>query len=341
MVNFGVPYAMDGTTIPGVDLRQDSQRKTGAGSGVADSPDLKVTALSTPGAGFRVAAGGAIIQCRAAGRTRETYSLSNHSLQNYMGDGGAGVPGPASGQTRSDMVILEILDSTFAKTFTPKSEWPPNQWAKISVVQNVPATATLVDHVPALANVTAYGLARIDWTAGATSITSAMIIDIRQLQQTKTSIDGFEYSLTGSETSSVTNTSGYPNGMVWPAQANQGMSSVDIPDWATHARVNLDIKGAHFPGGDAYGDIWIQLGKTADPDKRSGKRNGWNAPDHSGDSRQSVGATATFAIPASMRGTRQGFFPFATRTGGTNATTMRADYRTSFIGTVFFERRVV
>lgn len=341
MVEFGVPYAMDGTVIPGVDLRWDTQRKVGPGSGVADSGDLKILPLSTPGAGVRVAAGGVLAQCRAAGRGRETYSLSNHTTQEYMGDGGAGIPGTGSGVTRSDMHILEILDPTFAKSFTPQSEWPAGQWAKISVVPNVPPTATRVEDVPALANVTAYELARVDYPASTATITGAMIKDLRKLQTPKSSVVPIEYSLASGETSIVTNTSGYPNGMVWPAQANGGIAGADIPDWATHAVVKLDVLGAHFPGGDAYGDIWIQLGNTANPDKQTGRRNGWNAFDSPGDSRQTVGATATFAIPASMRGTRQSFFPFASRTGGTNATSMRADYRTSFFGLVFFERRVI
>lgn len=341
MVVFGMPYAVDDSIIPGLELREDSQRKVGPGSGVADSPDLKILPLNTPGAGVRVSAGGVLVQCRAANRGRETYSLSNLTTQNYMGDGGAGIPGTGSGAGRSDMIILEILDPSFAKSFTPKAEWPVGQFAKISIVPGVPATATSVDQVSALANVTAYALARIDYPASTATITAAMIKDLRKLQTPKSAVASIEYSLSSGETSIVTNTAGYPNGQVWPSQANGGVANVDIPEWATHAVVKLDILGAHFPGGDAYGDIWVQLGQTANPDKQTGRRNGWNAFDSPGDSRQSIGATATFTIPASMRGTRQSFFPFASRTGGTNATSMRADYRTSFFGLVFFERRVI
>lgn len=262
MVNFGVPYAMDGTTIPGVDLRWDSQRKVGVGSGVTDVGDLKVMPLSTPGAGVRVAAGGVLVQCRAAGRGRETYSLSNHTTQNYMGDGGAGIPGTGSGAGRSDMVILEILDSSFAKTFTPKAEWPADQWAKISIVSGVPATATSVEHVPALANVTAYALARIDYPASTATITAAMVKDLRKLQSPKRSEvvyarprvstdDGAQANLTAT----VANGGEYFPGGVGFANEFQ----VDVPEGATRMVVDASWLSVSQTG-TPHGRMWMEYG---------------------------------------------------------------------------------
>lgn len=332
MVEFGVPYAMDGTVIPGVDLRWDTQRKVGVGSGVTDVGDLKVTPLSTPGAGFRVAAGGVLVQCRAAGRTRETYSLSNHTTQNYMGDGGAGLPGTGSGVTRSDLVILEILDSSFSKTYTPKAEWPVGQYAKISVVPGVPGATNSVDSVPALANVTAYALARIDYPASTATITAAMVKDLRKMHTPKSEPFKVTYALSGDEVDAVTATSGYPaGGQTWPLQAEvAGQLLVPIPVWATHALTEVTMYGVLFPGGEAAGTVWLRIGANTGL-YVSGQDTGWDSDGVANRQRTPLGVAAKIAIPEAMRGTVQQFRPRATRLKGTNATTARLDRISSIV----------
>lgn len=162
MVDFGAPYAMDETMIPAQGLRRQLQREAGEGSGVARAGDLKLVPLTPAGAGFRVTAGDALIQCREPGRDRETYGVPMFVDQDYLGDDGEGLPGRGSGvpgTIRRDMVIMELLDrKDGAVTYTPLGDWPEGVTTKISIVPGVSDTAKTVDDVPALNNVTCYEL---------------------------------------------------------------------------------------------------------------------------------------------------------------------------------------
>lgn len=78
MVDFGAPYAMDGTIIPGAGLRRQLQRDVGTGSGVVRPGDLKITQMTPPGAGVKIAAGDDLIQSGDPGANRETYGIPHH-----------------------------------------------------------------------------------------------------------------------------------------------------------------------------------------------------------------------------------------------------------------------
>lgn len=236
MVDFGTPYAVDGSVIPGAGLRRQLQRDAGAGSGVCRPGDLKVSALDVPGAGVKIAAGDDIIQCRAPGRDRESYGTPLFTAQDYLGDNGTGIPGTGSSGGRRDMIIHEIVDSSLPRTYTPRAQIPEGVYSKITVVPGVPAGAKRVQDVPALNEVTAVELAAINWPASRSTIEETYVEDLRRLHRPRQQEDIVHVLVQETANRDLTSASFVP----WPAAAK---AQVEIPDWATHAFVDAEIIG--------------------------------------------------------------------------------------------------
>lgn len=338
MVDFGVPYAMDGTTIPGEGLRRQSQRDAGAGSGVARPGDLKVTQMNTPGTGVRIAAGDDIIQCRAPGRDRESYSTPNFSAQDWMGDAGTGIPGTGSGSGRRDMIIHEILDPSLPRHYTPQEQWPAGAYSKISVVPGVAASAKTVADVPALNDVTCYELTAINWPAATATITNAMLEDLRVVH-TPFSARAWR-TLNLSVLQRLSATTAYPTGgQTWPSEFTGEVGKIKIPERATHARIRMDWGSVRFIIA-TQGLLWVQVGQNTHPDVQRTRAMSFDA---AATSREGLFIADTIPIPASMRGTEQWFFPRGNLSAAISADTQRPYVNTSsgiVLDVEFFEDTV-
>ncbi|MBL3699228.1 hypothetical protein D3228_06155 [Leucobacter luti] len=297
------------------------------------SGDLKITQMDTPGPGVKIAVGDALIQSRAPGAERETYGFPLVTAQNYLGDGGDGIPGTGSSVPsggRHDMVFLEILDPGLPKFYTPVEEWPVGQSVKLSVVQNVPAAARTIDDVPALVNVTGYALALITYPASTATVTNAMIRDLRKLQRAIETTEVRAYQATGVTTPELIES---PTAETWPHFAETaGVLSVDIPDDARLVKVIMTVSGyKHVDGSPARGRFWFQLGANAHPDHQESQHTEW-AADRPGPIRVAY----TMPVPGSMRGTLQKFYPRARRDAGTAAQGPAADWATNVDFTATF-----
>lgn len=318
MVDFGAPYAMDGTIIPGAGLRRQLQRDVGTGSGVVRPGDLKITQMTPPGAGVKIAAGDDLIQSGDPGANRETYGIPLFTEQNYMGDDGEGLPGtgsqvPTGG--RRDMVFHEVLDPELPKHYTPRENWPDGALSKLSVIQNVGKAAKRIEDVPALAGVTGYALAAITYPADTATVTNSMIEDLRVVQSPRSAVATRQYELVASDGSqAITSTAAYPSGQTWPSQIESAWAQIEIPEWAARMRIVLTWSGVQIPTGAATGYVWVQVGENVNPDRRVLQARKW------ANDREGWRATGDIAVPASMRGKPQWFFPRATRLTGTNAT---------------------
>lgn len=310
MVEFGAVYALDGTVIPGAGLRRQLQDSAGEGSGVVRAGDLKVTQMDVPGAGVKIASGSVLVQSRAPGvRELETYGVPLYEAQNYLGDDGAGIPGTGSSVPsggRRDMLFVEILDPDLPTWYTPQANWAEGASTKLSIVQNVPATARTMDDVPALANVTGYAVAKITYPASTTTVTNAMIEDLRNVQSPKSVRVWRPVNL--SELQRLSSTAAYPTGgQTWPTEFTGEAGKLSIPKWATHARIRMDWGSVRFLAA-AAGLMWVQVGQNVHPDV---KRTQMMSFDAAASSRESLFVVDTIAIPASMRGTDQWFYPRA------------------------------
>lgn len=328
MVDFGAPYAMDGTVIPGAGLRRQLNRETGGGSGVAQSGDLKITQLDTPGAGVKIAAGDDLVQCRAPGRERETYGVPLFTSQNYMGDSGVGLPGTGSSGGRRDMIIHEILDPDLPRHYTPVEDWPAGAVSKLSVVPGVSSTARRVSDVPELNEVTCYALAAINYPASTSTVTDAMVEDLRDIMKP----DSWRVFRTVdlSAAQKLSSTTAFPaGGQAFPLELEAADRNIDIPIWATHANVLLILGSVRMPAGsNAAGTYWVQIGGNAHPDAVRSTQGAFQGDGQSNDSRETWMNAGKMSIPASMRGTRQGFFPKA-RLSSAQVEAMRPELNTT------------
>lgn len=312
MVDFGTPYAIDGTTIPAEGLRRQSQRDAGAGSGVARPGDLKVTQMNTPGTGVRIAAGDDIIQCRAPNRDRESYSTPNFTAQDWMGDAGTGIPGTGSSATRRDMIIHEILDPSLPRHYTPQAQWPAGALSKISVVPGVPAAAKSVKDVPALNDVTCYELAAINWPTSTATITNAMIEDLRKVHRPEI-VPGQVGSTTPPSNQDLT-ASSFAR---WISTAEW---TIDVPDTATFVELRFDVLNAIHMQANVYGTIGLFIDGVL-------AASGPYAADWAGaQTRQAVFAWGRYKIPTSKQGKPAVFDLRAFRSTATGY--LRADAQT-------------
>ena len=305
MVDFGQATYIDGTVIPGAELRRNTQRDAGDGSGVVRPGDLKITQMDVPGAGVKVAVGDVLVQSRAPGADRETYGLPLVTAQNYLGDAGAGLPGTGSSVPsggRRDLVFVEILDPGLPTSYTPQVDWPAGESAKLSVIQNVPASTRTIADVPALANVTGYELALITYPASTATITNAMITDLRALQSPWSNVfqERVNAPASNADMSSATGVQWPPVG-VW----------VNVPPQATHVWLRGEVSGAVAVSAASSGDLWLKLGSDI-----STAITPYNEQGAFG-SRLSYPLGAEVAVPDALRGTSGQIWPMAKRNAGT------------------------
>jgi hypothetical protein len=216
----------------------------------------KVTALGSPGLAVNVAAGGLVI--------RNAQSSGQSYVGRIASTTQVSIAANTSGATRRDLLIARIIDPDFSPWQPSGSPGAPNvsvadgPYFELIVISGVPAnTQTL-----AQAGITYSGvaLARIDIPTGTTSangITSAMIVDLRQLAQPRV---GFAYDLQSvASTQNVLITDTTPKD--WPLNSLQ----VYVPRWATHAQVAIRFAGIKA---DAAADVntRVNFAGTAGPD---------------------------------------------------------------------------
>lgn len=312
MVDFGQATYIDGTVIPGAELRRNTQRDAGEGSGVARPGDLKITQMDTPGAGVKIAVGDALIQSRAPGAGRETYGVPLVTSQNYVGDAGSGLPGTGSSVPvdgyRRDMFFLEVLDPGLPTFYTPQAEWPAGQSVKLSVIQNVGPTARRIEDVPALANVTGLALAAAKYPPSTATVTDAMLEDLREVHSPRSKRVLRAVNL--SAVQRLSTTAAYPTGgTTFPAEFTGEAGKIRVPLWATRVRVVMTWGSVRFAGtSTAAGLMWVQMGQNVHPDVR---RTNAGSFDANPGSRDTWIVADTIDVPESMRGTDEWFFPRA------------------------------
>lgn len=335
-MGFITPYVINGAAHSAALFRRQAQRPASDQAGVSRPGDLLVAPLNVPADGFRVAVGGASIPSRYAGRDRESYGVENSESEIVV----TGVTGTGSQGGRRDAVVVEVLDPNY--TDITHAEAEPLNYTRIRVVQGVPAGARTVADIPALDGVTAYVLAFIEWPASTGTITAAMIKDARVLANPLYKPVKVSFALSGDAVEAVTSTSGYPaGGQTWPLQAEVAEQLlIDIPEWATHVAAGVKFYGVLYPGGDAWGAVWLRIGANTGV-YISSQDSQWDADKTADRTRATLGFADTIAIPASMRGTRQQFRPRALRLGGTNATTARLDRVSSIEMDLMFLQRAV
>lgn len=212
------------------DLARDNE-------GVTTGSDLKVTALSTPGAGVQIGDGSAVI----AGKVSpvqgyyNAYNIGSDTVD-ISATGGTG---------RSDMVVLRVEDPEYEGTRDPEED----PIVFFEVIPNVSSTATTVP-----AGYSAVPLARIDIPSSTATITNAMVKDIRQVANPRRERILTPYYAFGSlvEISGTSST--------WKLHPNLTLATLDIPSWAAVAKVVFSVTNLRLADGAVFGAFRFVLG---------------------------------------------------------------------------------
>lgn len=273
--------------------------------GITKSGDLRVMAQATPNGSVRVLAGTAAMLNKYAGGSGEMYLGKNNSSTNVT------ISPTSSTGGRTDLVIMRILDPNKEGNFPSK----PDEFdvTRLNVIQGVSSNITSVDSLdlpyPAIA------LAKIKIPASTATITSAMITDLREMANPRTSnvietrpLWAGDNIGTRLELHSRTP---YPAGEWWPnagGATGTGAYHVDIPKWATRMQISMEWLGVRYAANAGWGQAWISYGPNAgipSPPHYTQAYN-WDS-NESNTYRTNIKVAQEVTIPAAWRGTTQPF----------------------------------
>jgi hypothetical protein len=307
MALFARPILTNGATHPAQQFRMLVRDLARGAEGITQGDDLKVTQRSTPGGGVSISDGSAVIRGRA-NTFQGSYSACNI--------GTADQPIAATGGTgRSDMLILRIEDPEYEGTLNPATD----QIAYFQIIPNVSASATAIPD-----SRTGIPLARIDIPASTSTITNAMITDLRKVANPRRDRRLYTQSPTSDSAliGASTTYSYFSTASGW---------NIAVPDWATTVRLRVDVCPIRYSVADFFGALRATFGASLTLQATS-------LDDNQGAGvRKIPGICAdTLTVPASYRGTTQLLRAQANGASG-NAGRINVTASTTFIADVEFE----
>lgn len=281
-------FAVDGGSGPASMFRTQLYAATGGANGVITGTDLQVTALDVPSAAVNVSPGGALMVSRySTTSSTQTYAAVNDATVPIS------IPSTGSGAGRTDYLILKIDDWHFDPSVSQPSD-PVN------------ATYCSLERVSSLNGLTYpyVALAQITIPASTTTITQAMITDLRQVANPRKERVLRVCGTTWSTQEQLTSTAA--NGQAWPNAG--GEQDVFIPSWATNVKIVATWAGVRLPAGNCQARVWVSFGPW------NGTTWGTNSQDYGidnvssqSDTRTTIVAADSMPIPKNLRGTTTHF----------------------------------
>lgn len=231
------PWAIDGARTRAGLARLASYASSGGRSGIVQPTDMRVTALAVPGQGLRVAPGGAIILNHYLANPDEAYVVSNPGTHTVLA---ADMP-PAAGATSYYLVCVVVGDPEFNQTghpFMPSgpldpADAPDYEYNRIVLI---PCGANTTSFEQLGYDYPAYALARLEIPANTTTITNAMITDLRSLSRERESSVPIFAQPVPSGVLDTFDVSEYKLIYGW-------LPWVTVPPWATRMTVRGDVGG--------------------------------------------------------------------------------------------------
>lgn len=276
MTLFPAPILTNGATHSAQQFRMLVRDLARNAEGITQGDDLKVTQRSTPGAGVSVGDGSGVIKGRV-------NTFQGHYAACNIGT--ADVPISATGgSARSDMVILRIEDPEYEGALNPVTD----QIAYFQVISGVSSSATAIPD-----GRTGIPLARIDIPSSTSTITNAMITDLRKVANPRRERTLKTQSPTGLS-ADISGTSG-----TFSVFSTASGWFIPVPDWATTAVLSLAAGQIRYNTAAYFGGLRATFGSslTVQPvnldDNASGVRRG------------TVVLGDTLTIPSDYRGTTQ------------------------------------
>lgn len=242
------PWALDGARTP-ASVARLAARSAVKQSGIINPGDMKVLPLSVPGDGVRIVSGGAVLENRYESDVNQAYvveAISEEILD--ASDNFSGIIG--NGTTQSHLICVSVGDPQYSTsghpwfTETMKSDILADpemaldfQYVRAWVIKNVPSTTVRVEDLGAPPSYPIYALARIDVPNGSGSITSGMIVDLREV------VNPRNKTFQGNVGVSTPDTLSVATGYVYETWPDNSQHSVYVPKWATKVYVQAFING--------------------------------------------------------------------------------------------------
>lgn len=295
----GVPFAVGGgAKVPVEAGRLVGWVATRGARGVVLPGDCVVKASDVPDGNVNVQGGGVVIPNGAVGTSAETYLGKN------LGAHPVPITATGAGEIRSDLVYVNVADPQYDEQPDPVSILNGPYIAPVVCSGVLPSTETVQDAIDQgllPAGTTGLELCRVDMPESTGTVTDAMITDLRRLanprQERATHIIFTQPGLTLTSPTYVT----------WP-DAPWGVA---VPEWATRARVLIDVSQVVHWAGNITGFLRINFGGIAGPNV------GYDLDLDSGAERTAFKLAADIALPEAMRGTTQTITTEGLRSTGT------------------------
>lgn len=287
-------------------VRQAFHDSTGGAEGVSTITALRVAALAVPGAAVRVLPGGGIVLNRYQGGGGQSYGVRNNTETEVS------ITATGSGGGRTDLVVIRVLDPQYEGQ--PPVNWDDFDYTRLEVIEGVPAATETFKELNL--NYPAVELAKVTLPKSTATITAAMIEPLRALAQPKHHEVIRARPTVTAETETLTMTR--DRGEYFP---NAGaLQRIKIPAWATRAIIEATWIQVREPGGNAWGDCWVDFGpfKEAGVRDYSTQRFDWNTADGADVSRANWEVADDRYIHPSIRGTEQVFVMMARLQGSTS-----------------------
>lgn len=333
MTFYNAPWALDGATISSALARRAQYAAMSGAEGIVNAADLKVSQLAVAGNGLLISAGNAAITNRYQTDPNETYTVANPGTHEILS-----TEMPSSQPTaKSYLVLITVGDPEFSQVGHPwmtSDVLDPAEAADYVYVRpwllEVASGTTSFDGLGL--NYPALALARIDVPASTTTITNAMITDLRQMARPRSKEVVVQTTgLTGTLTTAAINTF-ITFGGTW---------NVAIPKWATTAIVTGWIESAYVDGTKGvYGEVRANLVNAGVTPSTIFDENNQSRP--LGDlMRVGYNIGGRISIPSAIRGTTQVFKTEAETYGDDPNDSLYLDSRSSTLFRIRFEEAPV
>jgi hypothetical protein len=288
--NLGV-WAIDGQTNDAVLARLQLQSATSGSQGVVGAGDLVVTATGTPSGNVLIGQGACVVVGQE-GEFQGSYYGYN------VGAATVAITPTGGSGGRSDLIVARVEDPTVAGT--PWTHDPAtDSLIYARVIEGVSSSTT-----KAPAGQSAIPLARIDIPASTSTITQAMIHDLRGVDDNVT--DGIGRSYTTKRIQKGVSPQDLAGNIISPTFENYPnlVWTVVVPSWATQMQVvggwtNMAYSSADG-NGDAQGYLRVRLYLGSTQVVTSSAKYNFNIS--SNPQRVSAFEADQVTIPAALRG---------------------------------------
>jgi hypothetical protein len=308
MALFPRPILVNGATHSAQQFRMLVRDLANGAEGITQGDDLKVAQRATPGGGVLVGDGSAVVRGRA-NTFQGSYAACN------IGSVDVTVAATGSGGGRSDMLILRVEDPEYEGTVNPAT----GQVAYFQIISGVSSSATAIPD-----GRTGIPLARIDIPVSTSTITNAMIVDLRKCANPRRQRRMYTHSPSG-DSALIGASTTYSYFSTEPGQ------SISVPDWATTARIRVDVCPLRYSVADYFGNLSATFGASLTLQTTG-------LDDNQGAGIRKIPAICadTLTVPSAYRGTTQLLRAQANGNSG-NAGRINVTSSTTFVYDVEFE----